>query len=239
MTTGRIHSYETMGGLDGPGLRTVVFLQGCPLRCGYCQNPDTWDTHGGTETTVAEVMQRLRRSRPYYGKRGGVTFSGGEPLVQAEFVAELGEACAAEGIHAALDTAGYSLSPAVERALAACQLVILDVKHTDPVRYRELTGSDWRGMREVLDFTVRARKPTWIRQVIVPGWNDRPEDVLALAALLADHPSRERVELLPYHTMGCGKWQALGCVSPFAGTPPMSAEALAPLQRLLDEALRR
>ncbi len=237
MTTGRIHSYETLGGLDGPGMRLVVFLQGCPLRCGYCHNPDTWDVHGGTETTADEVMRRIRRSRPYFGKQGGVTFSGGEPLLQAEFVAELAAVCASEGIHTALDTAGLPLSPAVERALSVCQLVILDVKHADPARYRELTGVDGRGMREVLDYTARARKPTWIRQVVVPGWNDRPEDVRALAALLAGHPCCERAELLPYHTMGCGKWQALGCISPFAGTPPMTAEKLGPLQQILDEAL--
>jgi pyruvate formate lyase activating enzyme len=239
VATGRIHSYETLGGLDGPGLRTVVFLQGCPLRCGYCHNPDTWDCRGGTEATVQEVMGRIRRYRPYHGRSGGVTFSGGEPLAQADFVAELAAACAREGIHTALDTAGYPLDPAVERAIDACDLVILDVKHADPGRYRELTGTAARGMREVLDFTVRTRKPTWIRQVVVPGWNDRPEDILALADLIRDHPAVERAELLAYHTMGLQKWQVMGLLSPFAQTPPMSAEALAPLQQLLDDALRQ
>jgi pyruvate formate lyase activating enzyme len=237
MTTGRIHSYETLGGLDGPGLRTVVFLQGCPLRCGYCHNPDTWDCKGGSEATVAEVMQRIRRYRPYQGRNGGVTFSGGEPLAQAEFVAELAEVCAADGIHTALDTAGYLLNPMVERAIVACSLVILDIKHADPNRYRELTGVDARGMREVLDFTARIRKPTWIRQVVVPGWNDRSEDILALADLIRDHPARQRAELLAYHDMGLHKWQAMGMVSPFAQTPSMPAGELAALQTLLDQAL--
>lgn len=237
MASGCIHSYETLGGLDGPGLRTVVFLQGCPLRCGYCHNPDTWAVGGGTESTVAEAMARIRRYRPYYGKEGGVTLSGGEPLWQAPFVAELCAACAAEGIHTVIDTAGHPLSLPVEKALGACDLVVLDVKHADPGKFRQLTGGDWRGMCEVLAFTKARRKPTWIRQVIVPGWNDCPDDIQALAALVADHPSRERVELLPYHGLGHGKWEALGQVSPFADVPAMAAEDLARLQGLLTQAL--
>lgn len=237
MATGRIHSYETLGGLDGPGLRTVVFLQGCPLRCGYCHNPDTWDCRGGTAATVEEVMGRIRRYRPYHGRDGGVTFSGGEPLAQADFVAELAAACAREGIHTALDTAGYPLDPAVEQAIAACDLVILDIKHADPDRYRELTGADWRGMLDVLAHTARRRQPVWIRQVVVPGWNDRPEDILALAGLIRDHPARQRAELLAYHTMGQRKWRQLGQLSPFAQTPPMPPGELAILQALLDQAL--
>jgi pyruvate formate lyase activating enzyme len=237
MTIGRIHSYETLGGRDGPGLRTVIFLQGCPYRCGYCHNPDTWCVGEGEETTVDQVMARVRRFRPYYGTTGGVTFSGGEPLLQAGFVAELCELCAVEGIHTAIDTAGLPVSSAVASALQACKLVILDIKHPDPERFRELTGADPRGMRETLAFTKTHRKPTWIRQVIVPGWNDTPADMEALAALVRDHPSRERVELLPYHTMGCAKWDALGRTSPFADTPPMPADRLAALQAALDRAL--
>lgn len=237
MTSGRIHSYETLGGLDGPGLRTVVFLQGCPLRCGYCHNPDTWDFQGGTEITVEEVMRRIRRYRPYHGREGGVTFSGGEPLAQADFVAELAGACAREGIHTALDSAGYPLDSAVERAVDACNLVILDIKHARPERFRELAGRDWRGMVEVLAHTARRRQPVWIRQVVVPGWNDRPEDILALADLIRDHPAVERAELLAYHTLGVRKWEELGLASPFAQTPPMPTGDLATLQALLDQAL--
>jgi pyruvate formate lyase activating enzyme len=182
-------------------------------------------------------MARIRRSRPYYGKNGGVTFSGGEPLLQAAFLAELCDTCAAEGIHTAIDTAGLPLSSAVERALATCGLVLLDIKHPDPDRFRELTGASDRGMRDALAFTKANHKPTWIRQVIVPGWNDTPEDIEALAELVRDHPSRERVELLPYHTMGCAKWQALGRTSPFAETPALDPDALASLQATLDRLL--
>ena len=237
MVKGRIHSYETLGGLDGPGLRTVVFLQGCPLRCGYCHNPDTWNPAAGHESTVEEVMGRIQRYRPYYGKEGGVTLSGGEPLVQAEFVAELCEACAREGIHSAIDTAGFPLSEPVERALRACDLLLLDIKHADPARFRWLTGANGLGMRDVLAFAKANRRPAWVRQVIVPGWNDSPQDIATLAAMLEDFPSCERAELLPYHRMGQAKWQSIGAVSPFADTPPMDPAALAELQRQLDRAL--
>lgn len=182
-------------------------------------------------------MRRIRRCRPYFGTGGGVTLSGGEPLLQADFAAEILETCAREGIHSAIDTAGFRLNRAVERAITACALVILDIKHADSARFHVLTGCHWQGMLDVLELTRRLRKPTWIRQVIVPGWNDTPGEIEALVRLIGNHPGLERVELLPYHTMGKEKWQALGRVSPFADVAPLNPEAIAPLRQYLGRLL--
>lgn len=240
MQLGRIHSVESLGTLDGPGVRTVLFFQGCPLRCGYCHNPDSWATDGGQETTVAAIMARLRRNRPYFGNEGGVTFSGGEPLAQAAFAAELAAACAAEQIHVALDTSGcVPLTPAVRRAVTASDLIILDIKHPDPLKFRELTGGDLRLTLDLFAFTATIGKPVWVRQVIVPGWNDQAADMAALATLVARHPRLERVELLPYHRLGLHKWHDLGLTSPFAATPDLEPAKLAELQAQLAAARAR
>jgi len=208
--TGRIHSIETLGGRDGPGLRAVVFLQGCPLRCRYCHNPDTWDPAGGRETSVAEVLDRVRRLRPYFGTAGGVTLSGGEPLLQAAFVAELLQACHAEGIGTALDTGGgVPWSEAVRRALDAAGLVLLDVKATEPDAYRALTGGSLAHPLRVIEHLRQTGRPVWVRQVVIAGYNDTMEAVRQMRALVAG-VNVARVELLPYHGMGAEKWRRLG-----------------------------
>ncbi len=236
---GLIHSIETLGALDGPGLRCVVFLQGCPLRCQYCHNPDTWAIHGGKSITCDALMARITRSHPYFGQWGGVTFSGGEPLLQASFVARVSRLCAAQGIHTALDTSGALLNEDVREALSATRLVILDIKHTDPERYHQLTGGVLATTLAFLREVAEKGIPLWVRQVIVPGWNDTAEDVRALAELLHDIPSIERIELLPYHRMGEDKWRQLGHVNPLEDVAEMDLARLAALRQILFEESQR
>lgn len=229
--TGRLHSIETLGALDGPGLRAVVFLQGCPLRCRYCHNPDTWDLAGGTPVTPETLMARLLRLRPYFGANGGVTLSGGEPLAQPQFVAEVLRQAHEAGLHTALDTSGACPGPLAAEVLRHTDLVILDLKANEPEAYRELTGGDlartWEFARQVTAAKVRL----WVRQVIVPGLNDNEAQARRLGETLRRLPTLERLELLPYHTLGLGKWEQLGLRSPLASTPPADPAWVAQLQR--------
>jgi pyruvate formate lyase activating enzyme len=235
--TGRIHSIETLGALDGPGLRCVVFLQGCPLRCQYCHNPDTWDCGGGAEMSAEAVVARVRRSQPYFGLHGGITLSGGEPLAQPEFATQVLRQCREADIHTAVDTSGACFNETVAEALDYTDLVLLDIKHTDPQRYAELTGGELDRTLRFLEHIARIGRPLWVRQVIVPGWNDTEDDARALAELLGGVPSLERVELLPYHRMGVRKWEALGLRSPLEGLPEADTEVVARLERVVKEEL--
>lgn len=219
MTTGKVHSFETLGTLDGPGVRLVVFLAGCPLRCLYCHNPDTWNQSAGAELTPEQVLHKARRYLPYFKRGGGLTLSGGEPLLQPEFAGEIMELCRLSGISTCVDTAGSVLNGAVKKALAFADLVILDVKHTDPVKYYRLTGGDLEINRRFLDHCKKEKIPLWIRQVILPGWNDTPEDMASLLRYVEGADVR-KIELLPYHTMGVSKWRALELPYGLEGTEP-------------------
>jgi pyruvate formate lyase activating enzyme len=240
---GRIHSLETLGASDGPGLRLVIFLQGCPLRCRYCHNPDTWDPDGGQIMAVSELVRRTRRCQPYFGTTGGVTLSGGDPLQQAAFTASLLGALKSAGFSTALDTSGW-VSPDLPSAAAflpeillQTDLVILDVKSPDPEQFQWLTGRPIQPLRDFLDACDKAGNRLRIRQVILPGWNDKTEDILQLADFLGQWPSLrlEKVQLLPFHTLGELKWQRLGQPFPLAGTPALSQDHLLLLQKLIDK----
>jgi pyruvate formate lyase activating enzyme len=231
--TGRVHSFETLGALDGPGLRCVVFLQGCPLRCQTCHNPDTWSPTGGTAMTVAEVVARVSRLRPYFGREGGVTLSGGEPLAQPHFAAAILRQCRALGVHTALDTSGVGGAPAARIVLPHTDLVICDLKATDAGRYRDLTGGSLTATWDFLRCVTRAGVPLWVRQVIVPGWNDTEADAQRLGEALRKLPTLARVELLPYHTLGLAKWEALGRPSPLCDVPPADPAHVARLEQLV------
>ena len=227
MAKGLIHSIESMGLVDGPGIRTVVFLQGCPLRCRYCHNPDTWalTNEKAREMTPEELVRRLVRFRPYYGTQGGVTFSGGEPLLQPDFLAQALERCHQAGIHTCLDTSGCGLGD-YGVILAHTDLVLLDVKHYTPDGFRHLTG---HGPEEALAFLaeVQARGiPLWVRHVVVPGLTDGAEHLAGLEQYLQSLRNVERVELLPYHTLGVHKYTALGIPYSLEGVPPMDKHTL-------------
>lgn len=227
---GRYHSIESMGLVDGPGVRAVVFLQGCPLRCLYCHNPDTQGA-GGTDIDSARLVDRLLRFRSYFDRSGGgVTFSGGEPLAQPDFLLDCLRRLKAAGIHTCLDTSGAGRG-SYEEILAHTDLVLYDVKHCRPEDYRSLTG---RTMKTTLDFVEAVRRsgvPMWVRHVVVPGLTDSPEHMARLRDYVATLPRVERVELLPFHKLGAHKYEKLGRPDPLADTPPMEAALCDQLQQ--------
>jgi len=215
---GRIHSIESFGTLDGPGVRFVIFLQGCPLRCLYCHNPDTWDVRGGREATVSELMKEIESCRNFI-RSGGVTLSGGEPLMQPEFSRALLDRCREAGVHTALDTAGSLPLERSRPVIDAADLLLLDIKALDPALSRELTGADNANTLATLDYCEAAGKPVWIRHVLVPGWTLDRAKLEALAAFLEPYRCIEKVDLLAFHKMGCFKWRALGLPNRLRETP--------------------
>ena len=235
--TGRIHSFQSMGAVDGPGLRYVIFLQGCPCRCAYCHNPDTWDFSGGNAYAPEEVVRRVVRYRTYL-RDGGVTATGGEPLQQPAFTAELFRQLQAEGFHTALDTSGIGSLEGAKQVLAHTDLVLADVKFLSEEGYRRYCRADFRQVARFLDLVREKNIPVWVRRVVVPGLNDTPEHIQALVRFLADYPNTRRVELLPFRKLCLEKYQAMGIPFPLADTPEMSEAALEPLRQLLPEGWR-
>ena len=216
---GRIHSIQTLGTVDGPGVRFLVFMQGCPLRCDFCHNPDTWDKAGGSEVSAEEIFQKSTRYRAYFGKDGGITVSGGEPLLQAAFVRELFTLCKKAGIHTALDTSGCIWNEEVEALLAVTDLVLLDHKMPDEARYRAHIGCGVAASERFLAELNARAIPTWLRRVIVTGVNDTVEDNRALFALKSTHPCVEKIELLPFHKLCTTKYEQMGIPFPFGDKP--------------------
>lgn len=239
MTMGRIHSWESMGLVDGPGIRTVIFLQGCRLRCRYCHNPDTWELCGkGTLEPPEEIADRLMRFKPYYGADGGVTFSGGEPLLQKEFLTEVLALCKSRGIHTCLDTAGAGCG-GYREILKNTDLVLLDVKHYTPEGYKAVTGQSMDAYAEFLETVQSMEIPLWLRHVAVPGLTDGESHLAGLAEYIKGIRNVKRVELLPYHVLGVPKYHAMGIPYSLEGVPPMDAGALARWQERMDRSLER
>ena len=223
--TGRLHSIETMGTVDGPGIRVVLFLQGCPLRCLYCHNRDTWTVSGGQERTVEELTRFILRYRSYVcASGGGVTATGGEPLLQHRFVAELFRSLKQYDIHTALDTSGFCELEEVKPLLDVTDLAILDIKAVNLSLHRRLTGVPNERILAFARYLSEQRIPTWIRHVLIPGITDSVEELLALRRLILALESVERVELLPYHTLGVYKWEQMGCDYALAGVPAATPE---------------
>ncbi len=231
--TGRVHSIQTLGTVDGPGVRFVVFLQGCPLRCDCCHNPDTWDPAGGEEMSAAALAERIKNYKSYFGKRGGVTLSGGEPLCQAAFAYELFSLCRAEGIHTCLDTAGCLWSGEVERLLSVTDYVMLDVKYTTDRDYRAHVGCSMAPVLRFLEELDRRSIPTRLRQVIVPTVNDTEENALALRRIAEGHPCVVDTELLPFRTLCREKYEALGIPFPFGSLAEPTREKMEYLKGFL------
>lgn len=234
MAIGKLHSIETFGALDGPGIRTVFFLQGCPARCMYCHNPDTWNEDEGEQITVGEVVSRARRGRPYYGENGGVTFSGGEPLLQAGFLIEAMDALRRDGITSAIDTSGTYFDDKSETVIAHCDMVLLDIKHIDPAKFEELTGREQGTLRLLIDAINRKEKPVWIRQVIVPGFNDDEDYIHRLNEFLLRIKHIKKIELLGYHNMAEPKYDKLGIKYRLKGVKPMDSKSLEKLSKLTE-----
>lgn len=234
---GKISSVESLGLLDGPGIRFVVFLQGCKLRCKYCHNPETWDINGKCELVrPEELLKKISRFKNYFGIDGGVTFSGGEPLLQPEFLLECLKLCKKENIHTCLDTAGVGFGE-YDEILDYTDLVILDIKAVDEGEYKELTGQDIKYFYQFLDAVQRKNKKIWLRQVIVPNMNDDKEHIVALGKFAKRLKNVEKVELLPYKTIGVHKYKDLNILYRLEGVPELSEEKLEELNKILKENL--
>ena len=234
--TGYIHSTESFGTVDGPGIRFVVFFQGCPMRCLYCHNPDTWEMHTGNATTVDQLLSQYRKNRSFY-KSGGITATGGEPLAQIEFLTELFEAAKAEGIHTCLDTSGILFTPdqRFDRLLASTDLVMLDIKHIDPQKHRQLTHCSNEPILAFAKYLEQRNIPLWVRHIIVEGYTDGYADLLALGRFIGSLSNLKALDVLPYHTMGVAKYQALGIPYPLEGIPPLNvSEAIRAKEHILE-----
>ena len=234
--TCRLHSTESLGTLDGPGIRFVVFLQGCPLKCKYCHNRDTWDTTGGNVVNIEQIMKRINHSLPYIkSSNGGVTVSGGEPLLQAKFVTELFKLLHEEGIHTCLDTAGsLPISHEIQELLKVTDLVLLDIKHIDSKKAEELTGLSNTNNLNFAKYLSNNKIPMWIRQVIVPTYTDNENDLLKLKEFLSSLKSIEKIELLPYHDLGKYKWETLGIPYPLEGIRTATQEDIEKAKKILE-----
>ena len=222
----RVHSIETFGTHEGPGIRLVLFLQGCPLHCLYCHNVDTQarEGEGSALYSSAQIVAMLDRQRPFFSRGGGLTVSGGEATLQADAVHELFTEAKAAGFHVTLDTSGILYSEEVNRLYDLADLVILDVKHINDTWHRKLTGGGNANVLRNAAYREQSGKPLWLRYVLVPGWTDQPEYVAAWAEHFAGYATVERVEILPYHTLGVHKYAVLGRPYVLADVQPPSAE---------------
>ncbi|MPM25020.1 Pyruvate formate-lyase 1-activating enzyme [bioreactor metagenome] len=228
-----------MGAVDGPGLRCVVFMQGCDLRCIYCHNPETWDRAGGKEICVEELVSKIDRYRNYIQKDGGVTVSGGEALMQWQFVAELFRKLKVMGYHTALDTSGVGDLQGAKAVLQYTDLVIADMKFPKASDFRRYCHGDIQEVFDFLALTAKMGIPLWIRQVIVPGINDTKENILALVETVSCYPNLVKVELLPFRKLCESKYKELGIPFLLKDTPECSGETIAALEKELSIALKK
>ena len=223
---GYVHSTESFGTVDGPGVRFVIFLQGCPMRCQYCHNPDTWKMNSGTLRSPQSLIQEYERNRAFY-TRGGITVTGGEALMQIDFLLELFALAKEKGIHTCLDTSGITYRPGqspynekLDRLMTMTDLVLLDIKHIDPQAHKELTGHDNAGILAFARYLADKEIPVWIRHVVVPGITDEPGALARLGAFLGTLPNVKALDVLPYHIMGVSKYKELDIPYPLEGVEP-------------------
>ena len=234
MIKGRIHSIESMGLVDGPGIRVVVFFQGCALRCKYCHNPDTWAPNLGDEYTAEELVSKIKRFKPYFERSGGgVTFSGGDPLKQPEFLLEVLKLCKEEGISTCLDTAGYGLGD-FDEILKYTDLVLYDVKDITREGYKNVTLMEIDETLNFLEAMKRNNTKMWIRHVVVPGLTDGEEHIKALNEYIKTIPNVEKVELLPYHLLGVNKYESMKLKYPLEGVDAMDKAICNEYYKLID-----
>lgn len=231
----KIHSFETFGAVDGPGIRFVIFMQGCTLKCKYCHNRDTWNVKAGKEISINELIKEILNYKTYFDNSGGgVTVSGGEPLLQAEFVTELFKKLKELGIHTALDTAGsIPLSSEIKELLKYTDLVLLDIKHIDDEKSKQLTGFSNKNNLEFAKYLNNVNIPVWIRQVLVPGYTDDKFDLQKLKNFLDTLSNVEKIEILPYHNLGMFKWKELGDTYELENVVPPSQEDIKKAEQIL------
>ncbi len=237
---GYVHSIESFGSVDGPGVRFVVFLSGCKMRCQFCHNPDTWQLKSGTEYTVDDLLKKAMAYRPYWKDKGGITVSGGEPLLQIDFLLEFFKKAKEKGINTVLDTSGNPFTkdePFYSKFVELMQytdLVLLDIKHIDNEVHKTLTGHSNKNILQMAKTLSDMKKPVWIRHVLVPGVSDKDEYLEALAEFVGLLKNVERTEVLPYHTLGVFKWESLGIKYPLEGIAPPTKERVKNAKRILN-----
>ena len=235
-----IHSTESFGTVDGPGVRFVIFLQGCPMRCKYCHNPDTWKMNTGERRSPQSLIREYDRNRQFYGK-GGITVTGGEALMQIDFLLELFGLAKQQGIHTCLDTSGITYRPGesdynrkLDRLMEMTDLVMLDIKHIDPQGHKDLTGHDNAGILAFAKYLAEKKVPVWVRHVVVPGITDDPGQLTRLGQFIGTLPNVKALDVLPYHVMGVSKYKELGISYPLEGIPAATrAQAIEARQIIL------
>ncbi len=233
-----VHSFESLAALDGPGLRYAVFLVGCPLRCAYCHNPDTWFNPSGTEYTPSELFRKIKRYTPYFGKDGGVTFSGGEPLLQARSLNPLVDMLQSENIHVALDTAGSVINDDVRALIERKPMLLLDIKMPTQALYDKYIGGRLSDTLYILKYADSAGCEIFIRYVIVPGINDTPEYARQIIDIASNYAGVKKITFLPYHTLGVSKYEKLGLDYSLKDVNPPSASHIDKLNSLIPDKYR-
>lgn len=239
MVQARVHSIETFGAVDGPGIRFVVFLKGCNLRCRFCHNADTWNPDSTDLRSADGLLARAERYRNYWGKDGGITVSGGEPLLQIDFLLEFFRKAKMAGIGTCIDTAGEPFTRRepwfgkFQALMEVTDLLLVDIKQIDPSKHIALTGKTNDNILDMFRYLDEIHKPIWVRQVLVPGWTDDPEDLRREERFIHSLSNVQKVEVLPYHTMGAYKWEKLGIPYPLEGVKPPDAEDVSRAERIL------
>lgn len=236
MSKARIHSFESFGTVDGPGIRFVIFMQGCALKCKFCHNRDSWDLCGGMEYTLEELLSKVKRYKSYFmPSGGGVTISGGEPLLQQDFLIELLTALKKEKIHTAIDTSGnFAITDKMKQIIDLADLFLLDIKCINDEICKDLVGVSNKKELNFAKYLSDIGKPMWIRQVLVPGITDKEEDLLKLKEFIHSLNSVEKVEILPYHDLGRFKWESLGFTYPLADVAPATTQDVARAKKILE-----
>lgn len=235
--TGKIHSFQSLGTVDGPGVRSVIFMQGCPLRCVCCHNPDTWDFSLGEEKSANELTERVLRFTPYYGNNGGVTVSGGEPLMQTQFLIELFKQLKRNNIHTALDTSGCVLDDKVKELLEYTDLVLLDFKYTNEQDYYKYTKMEMSKVEVFLEYLNEIKKPTWIRYVVIPNLNDDESSIKKVFDLKMQYSCIEKIELLPFRKLCLEKYENMGIDFPLKNTPEAKQDFIDEMQKKYNNSL--
>ena len=245
MTAGRIHSLESFGTVDGPGTRFVVFVQGCPMRCAYCHNPDTWEMNAGTLMEPAEILEQYHRNEPFYRNGGGITITGGEPLMQIDFLIDLFTLAKKDGIHTCIDTSGIAYNPdnavmmeKFDRLMPLTDLVMLDIKHIDPEKHQELVKQPNANILKFAAYLNEKNVDMWIRHVIVPGWTDDDKYLYELGYFIGQFHNLKALDALPYHTMGKAKYEKLGIDYKLADTPAMSQKDLIEKKKVILQGIK-
>lgn len=243
--SGRIHSLESFGTVDGPGVRFVVFVQGCPMRCAYCHNPDTWDMNGGKIMEVSEIIDAFERNRGYYTD-GGITVTGGEPLMQIDFLIELFTECKKHDINTCIDTSGIAYKPdnkeyneKLDKLMPLTDLVMLDIKHIDPEKHKELTSQPNDGILAFAQYLSDKNVPIWIRHVVVPGITDIDEYLFKLGYFIGGLKTLKALDVLPYHTMGEVKYKNLNLEYKLKGVPAMDKTKVLEKKEVILDGIRK